>query len=98
MPLAWLSIDTARSRRSLNILLFMGMKSCGPLRASTEAHCEIDDGFEVDCDWMVAIALISSAGPPAEPMRQPVMQKALYTPFTVTRRPYSFGSTAAASR
>ena len=33
--------------------------------ASTEAHCAIDDGFEVDCDWIVAIALISSAGPPA---------------------------------
>jgi len=65
MPLAWLSIDTTRSRRSLNILLFTGMKSCGPLRASTDAHCEIDDGFEVDCDWIVAIALISSAGPPA---------------------------------
>src|SRR5712691_10894419 len=46
MPLAWLSIDTTRSRRSLNILLFTGMKSCGPLRASTEAHCEIDNGFE----------------------------------------------------
>src|SRR5580704_8207589 len=56
MPLAWLSIDTTRSRRSLNILLFTGMKSCGPLSASTDAHCEIDDGFDVDCDWIVAIA------------------------------------------
>ena len=41
------------------------MKSCGPFNASTEAHCAIDDGFDVDCDWMVCIALISSAGPPA---------------------------------
>ena len=23
------------------------MKSCGPFSASTEAHCAIDDGFEV---------------------------------------------------
>ena len=35
------------------------MKSCGPFSASTAAHCEIEDGFEVDCDWIVAIALIS---------------------------------------
>jgi hypothetical protein len=41
------------------------MKSCGPLSASTAAHCAIDDGFEVDCDWMVAIALMSCSGPPA---------------------------------
>ena len=41
------------------------MKSCGPFSASTAAHCAIDDGFEVDCDCIVAIALISGSGPPA---------------------------------
>jgi hypothetical protein len=41
------------------------MKSCGPLSASTAAHCETAAGFEVDCDWIVAIALIKGSGPPA---------------------------------
>ncbi len=47
---AWFSIETTRSRRSLNSLAFGLMKSCGPFSASTAAHCEIDDGFDVDCD------------------------------------------------
>ena len=63
--MAWLSIDTTRSRRSLNTLLCFGMKSCGPLSASTAAHCDTAAGFEVDCDWIIAIALISVSGPPA---------------------------------
>ena len=65
MPLAWLSIDTQRSRRSLKILLCFGMKSCGPLSASTAAHCDTAAGFEVDCDWIIAMVLISGSGPPA---------------------------------
>jgi hypothetical protein len=40
MPFAWLSIETQRSRRSLKILLWRGMKSCGPSSASTAAHCD----------------------------------------------------------
>ena len=39
-PRAWLSIETTRSRRSLNTSLCFGMKSCGPLSASTAAHCD----------------------------------------------------------
>jgi hypothetical protein len=58
-------METTRSRRCLKTLLCSAMKSCGPVSASSAAYCEIDDGFDVDCDWMVAIALISSAGPPA---------------------------------
>ena len=54
-----------RGRGALNVSLLTGMKSCGPFKASTAAHCAIDDGFDVDCDWIVVIALISSAGPPA---------------------------------
>ena len=35
-------------------------------RVAEEVTFEVtEDGFEVDCDWIVAIALISSAGPPA---------------------------------
>ena len=47
MPLAWFSIATTRSRRSLNILLFASMNPCGPFRASTAAHCEI--GRRIRC-------------------------------------------------
>ena len=65
MPFAWLSMETQRSRRSLKILLCLGMKSCGPSSASTAAHCATAVGFEVDCDWSIAIALISGSGPPA---------------------------------
>jgi hypothetical protein len=50
------------------------MKSFGPLSASTAAHCDTAAGFEVDCDWIIAIALIKGSGPPAKPMRHPVMQ------------------------
>jgi hypothetical protein len=60
-----LSIETQRSRRSLKILLWRGMKSCGPSSASTAAHCDAAVGFEVDCDCSIAIALISGSGPPA---------------------------------
>ena len=65
MPLAWLSIETQRSRRSLKTLLCFGMKSCGPSSASTAAHCDTAAGFEVDCDCSIAIALISFSSPPA---------------------------------
>ena len=60
---AWLSIDTYRSRRSLKIALCLAMKSCGPSSAATDAHCDTAVGFEVDCDWIIAIALISGSGP-----------------------------------
>src|SRR6266478_6542513 len=56
MPFAWLSIETHRSRRSLKILLCLAMKSCGPSSASSAAHCATAVGFEVDCDWIIAIA------------------------------------------
>ncbi len=47
-PDAWFSMLTTRSRRSTNTLLFAAMKSCGPFKASTPAHCVSDVGFEVD--------------------------------------------------
>ena len=63
MPLAWFSIDTTRSRRSLNILVLRAMKSCGPFSASTAAHCVIDEGLEVDCDCSLHMVLMSGSGP-----------------------------------
>jgi uncharacterized membrane protein (GlpM family) len=74
MPGARFSISTTRSRRCLKLALCFGMKSLGPLSASTDAAWLIEHAFDVDCDWMVVIALISSVGPPAKPIRQPVMQ------------------------
>ena len=49
----------------MKILLCLAMKSCGPLSASTDAHCDTAAGFEVDCDCTMAIALINGSGPPA---------------------------------
>ncbi len=39
------------------------MKSCGPFNASTAAYWLTEQGFDVLCDWIVAIALISGTGP-----------------------------------
>ena len=61
--MAWFSIDTTRSRRSLKARLLSAMKPCGPFSASTAAHCEIELGFDVDCDCSLAMALISTSGP-----------------------------------
>src|SRR6266542_1805926 len=47
MPFAWLSIETTRSRRSLNTLLCFGMKSCGPLSASTAALADAPTGHAI---------------------------------------------------
>ena len=49
------------------------MKSWVPFKASTAAHCEMEVALVADCDCSLAIALISKDGPPAKPMRQPVM-------------------------
>ena len=37
----------------------------GPFSASTAAHWLIEQGFDVDCDWILRIAPISSVGPAA---------------------------------
>ena len=41
-PCAWFSIETTRSRRWRKISAFFGMKSCGPVSASSAAYCEIE--------------------------------------------------------
>jgi hypothetical protein len=65
MPVAWFSIDTTRSRRSWNSLALGLMKSCVPFSASSAAHCEMDEGFEVVWLIILAMALISGSGPAA---------------------------------
>ena len=69
-----LSAAATRSRRTLKTALWAAMKSCGPDKASTAAAWLTDEGLEVLCDCTFAMALMSGAGPPAKPMRQPVMQ------------------------
>src|ERR1700675_627495 len=91
MPLAWLSMETQRSRRSLKIKLCLGIKSFGPLSASTAAHCDTAAGFDVDCDWIAAIALIRGSGPPAKPIRQAGIQLAFGAPLAGRVRLYSRG-------
>ena len=49
-------------------------KLWSPLSAAVAAACAIEQGLEVDCDCSFDIALISHAGPPAKPIRQPVME------------------------
>ncbi len=50
------------------------------------AFWEMLEAFEVDCPWMVLIAVMISFGPPQYPSRQPVMAYALETPLMVTVR------------
>ncbi len=65
MPVDWLSMETTRSRRSSKIFWNLGMKSCGPFKASTAAHCEMEVALVADWLCSLAIALISSRGPAA---------------------------------
>ena len=44
-----------------------------PLSAATAAAWLTEDGFEVDWDWTMPMPRISSFGPPANPIRQPVI-------------------------
>ena len=70
------------------------MKSCGPVSAASAAAWLIEEVFEVDWLCSLSSALISAVGPPAKPMRQPVMAYALEQPFMVSVRSRSRGSTS----
>ena len=56
------------------------------LSAAVAAACAIEHGLDVDCDCNLDIALISHAGPPAKPIRQPVILYAFEQPLTVSVR------------
>jgi hypothetical protein len=62
------------------------MHDWSPFSAASAAYCEMVAGFEVLCDCTFSIASTSSCGPPQYPMRQPVIEYALETPFIVTVR------------
>ena len=54
-----------RSRRAWNTALRSARKSIGPSSAATAAAWLTELGLVVLCPWMVPIALMSVAGPPA---------------------------------
>ena len=56
---------TVYARYPDKIALFRAMKSCGPLSASTEAHCAMVHAPEVCWPWIMSMALISGSGPAA---------------------------------
>ena len=73
MPSILFNRSISMSRRSLKASARGAMKSCVPLSAAFAAAWAIEFGFEVLCDCKLVIALMSGAGPPAKPMRQPVI-------------------------
>ena len=79
-------MDTTRSRRSLKIALLRAIWSRLPFNAATAAHWLIVEAQLVLYEVIMLMASINSTGPPANPMRQPVMQNDLDTPFRVRVR------------
>ena len=62
------------------------MESCGPVKASIAAFCEIDVGLEVVWLCSFIIASISGLGASAKPIRHPVIEYVFESdPATATR-------------
>src|SRR5512139_2981598 len=86
IPFMALRRSTIYFLRLSNSAFITGRKSWGPRSASSAAFCEMDVGFDVLWLWMLAMAVMTSLGPAAKPMRQPVMAWDLDTPFTTMVR------------
>ena len=65
MPSISFNALTTKSLLSWNESALFLIKSCVPLNASTDAAWLIDEGLEVDWDWIFLIALIIFSGPAA---------------------------------
>ena len=52
------------------------------MSASTAAACEIELGFDVECDWILPSAATSSGCATAQPRRQPVIANVFDIEFT----------------
>ena len=65
IPLILFKLLTTKSLLSLKALDLLLIKLWLPFKASTAAAWLIEDGFDVDCDWILPIALIISFGPAA---------------------------------
>jgi hypothetical protein len=48
-------------------------QSCGPRRASSAAHCAMEEGATIVASCTAVIDSIQRAGPAAKPTRHPVM-------------------------
>src|SRR5690349_8682481 len=62
-----------QARRRVYSASISATDCCGPLSASTAAHCAIEFVFEVEWPWTFSIALVQSVGASAYPTRHPVI-------------------------
>src|SRR5689334_914092 len=84
------------ARRRVYSASITATESCGPVNASTAAHCAIEFVFEVECPWTFSIALVQSAGASAYPTRQPVIAYVFENDPAIHRRDRSSGGKLAA--
>jgi hypothetical protein len=62
-----------RRRRRSNASRIMATSSSPPDTAAKAARWATLETFEVDCDWRLVAALMTSVGPIIHPTRHPVM-------------------------
>ena len=67
------------------------------MTAASAARCATLATFDVECDWRLVAALITSVGPIIQPTRQPVMAYVLATPLTIDAAVGELGHDASAS-
>src|SRR5215213_8598000 len=68
-----LSASSNHSRRAVYSASIAATDSCGPLSASTPAHCAIEFALEVEWPCTLHIALVHSVGASEYPIRHPVI-------------------------
>ncbi len=96
MPGTSFSSATIRSRRSRKLARIAAAASCGPVIASTAAHCEI-------CDAQESVLVIqrvntgASARLATKPMRQPVIAQVFDAPSLMIVRSSMPGRVASVS-
>ena len=67
--------------------------SRSPVRAAIAARCDTLPTLDVECDWRLMAACITSGGPMIHPTRQPVIAYVLATPLTMSVLPVTSGTT-----
>eukprot|EP01022_Parablepharisma_sp_SALTPOND_P035049 TRINITY_DN939_c0_g4_i4.p1 TRINITY_DN939_c0_g4~~TRINITY_DN939_c0_g4_i4.p1 ORF type:complete len:1248 (+),score=348.87 TRINITY_DN939_c0_g4_i4:2480-6223(+) len=81
-----------RSRRRRQTSANSATKDWSPVSAASAAAWLTELGLLVDCDCRMSSAPTRSAGPAAQPMRQPVMAQVLETPLTSRVRSRNAGA------
>src|SRR6266508_815320 len=72
-----------RPRRSYAVRI-AATASRSPFRAAIAARCDTLPTFDVECDWRLMAACITSGGPTIHPPRHPVIAYVLATPLMIT--------------